>query len=272
MSVRYMIGTVAMVVSLSMLGVPTAAATYYGSPKFQQLWQASEAISTNFWGPLGTAREPQLEAYAEGQATQPCPPGQACAQVIRPGQRLVQYFDKGRMELNQPDATVTSGLLASNLVHGQIQIGDTAFVSKPVPAIPIAGDPDNPGPTYAQLNAKSRELLDPAPQQTGATTQATLSAAGEITVSTVPASAPATFTVFDDTTKHNVPKAFADYRAKVNLLNVGFAVSEPFYANVKVGGTPKDVMIQVFERRVLTYTADNPDAFKVEMGNIGQHY
>jgi hypothetical protein len=32
------------------------------------------------------------------------------------------------------------------------------------------------------------------------------------------------------------------------------------------------VMVQVFERRVLTYTADNPPAFQVEMGNIGQHY
>ena len=31
-------------------------------------------------------------------------------------------------------------------------------------------------------------------------------------------------------------------------------------------------MIQIFERRVLTYTASNPAAFKVEMGNIGQHY
>ena len=31
-------------------------------------------------------------------------------------------------------------------------------------------------------------------------------------------------------------------------------------------------LIQLFERRVLTYTPSNPDAFKVEMGNIGQHY
>lgn len=31
-------------------------------------------------------------------------------------------------------------------------------------------------------------------------------------------------------------------------------------------------MVQVFERCVLTYTADNPPAFQVEMGNIGVHY
>jgi hypothetical protein len=39
-----------------------------------------------------------------------------------------------------------------------------------------------------------------------------------------------------------------------------------------VAGQQKNVLIQIFERRVLTYTADNPDPFKVEMGNIGRHY
>ena len=32
------------------------------------------------------------------------------------------------------------------------------------------------------------------------------------------------------------------------------------------------MLIQAFERRVLTYTPSNPPAFQVEMGNIGQHY
>lgn len=30
--------------------------------------------------------------------------------------------------------------------------------------------------------------------------------------------------------------------------------------------------MQGFERRVLTYTPSNPTAFRVEFGNIGQHY
>ena len=77
---------------------------------------------------------------------------------------------------------------------------------------------------------------------------------------------------YDDATKHNVPKAFADYRAKAGLATIGFAISEPFFATVKVAGAQKQVMVQVFERRVLTYTATNPAAFQVEMGNIGRHY
>ncbi len=34
----------------------------------------------------------------------------------------------------------------------------------------------------------------------------------------------------------------------------------------------RQVVVQVFERRVLTYNVANADAFKVEMGNIGEHY
>ena len=30
--------------------------------------------------------------------------------------------------------------------------------------------------------------------------------------------------------------------------------------------------MQIFERRVLTYTAANTPSFQVEMGNVGQHY
>ncbi len=39
-----------------------------------------------------------------------------------------------------------------------------------------------------------------------------------------------------------------------------------------VGGVEKWVLAQLFERRVLTYTPDNPQGWHVEMGNVGQHY
>src|SRR6185295_11093618 len=41
---------------------------------------------------------------------------------------------------------------------------------------------------------------------------------------------------------------------------------------VRIGGQPHDVLIQAFQRRVLTYVPDNPAAWRVQMGNIGQHY
>jgi hypothetical protein len=252
---------------------PLQAATYYGSPLFEQAWRAAESATPNFWGPLSTAHDPQLEQYTGGQATQPCPSGNACAQVIQEGKRLVQYFDKGRMELTQPGMPVTSGLLASDLVHGRIQIGDSAFQSKPSPAIAIAGDADNAGPTYAAVGASTALLADTASTEGD---QVTLSMSPNGTVGKY--SGPffndpyAVMSHPDDVTHHNKPKAFCDFRAVVGLAAIGYAITEPFWTTVKVGGQQKEVLVQVFERRVLTYTPTNASAYKVEFGNIGQHY
>jgi hypothetical protein len=246
-------GSCALLLSL-FHGVGTEAASAFASPAFRQQWQQGEAVSTNFWGPLATAHDGQQEPYKDA-------PG---------GTRLVQYFDKGRMELT--GASVTNGLLATELVTGRMQTGDTTFESRPPPAIPIAGDPDNPGPTYAALASNAKALFDAAPARTGNATQSVVSAAGSISVGTTSPTGAAIFTAYDATTKHNVPQAFSDYRVRAGLPTIGYAISEPFFATVKIAGTQRQVMIQVFERRVLTYTATNPAAFQVEMGNVGQHY
>ncbi len=139
--------------------------------------------------------------------------------------------------------------------------------------IPIAGDADNAGPTYAAFGTTAATLLAITPAQTGMNVTTMVAANGTVTPgAATPGSGPTALSVYDSVTQHNVPAAFGAYRDKVGLLTIGYAKSEPFLATVKVGGAPKQVMVQVFERRVLTYTADNPDPFKVEMGNIGQHY
>lgn len=232
----------------------TAAASLFASPAFQQQWQRGETLTPNFWGPLGTAHDGQQEPYKEAPH----------------GQRLVQYFDKGRMELT--NGTVTNGLLATEMITGQVQTGDRTFENRPSPAIPIAGDPDNSGPTYAALGSKAKSLLDAAPAQVGNGTHLVVSADGDITSSNTNVVSPVTFILYDDATKHNVPKAFADYRATAGLQTIGYARSEPFFTAVRIAGTPRQVMVQVFERRVLTYTATNPAGFQVEMGNVGRHY
>jgi hypothetical protein len=239
---------------ISVAGMATLqAASTYADPQFKTQWDQGEAITPNFWGPLNTAKDGQQEDYKEAG-----------------GKRLVQYFDKGRMELT--NGKVTNGLLATEIIKGQIQTGDATFTPQAPPAIPIAGDPDNPGPTYAGLATKAVSLLAASTSKVGNPVAATVSAAGDVTNPTAAATPETTISAFDDITKHNVPTVFADYRSKAGLQTIGLAISEPFLATVKVAGTQKPVMIQVFERRVLTYTASNPDAFKVEMGNIGQHY
>ena len=82
-------------------GASAGAAAAFASPAFQQQWQQGEAITANFWGPLA----PRTMGSRSRTRTAPG------------GQRLVQYFDKGRMELT--GAAVTNGLLATELVTGQ---------------------------------------------------------------------------------------------------------------------------------------------------------
>jgi hypothetical protein len=245
------------------VAAPASAAAGFASPLFQTKWQTDEAVTTNFWGPLQNARDGQSEPYVEGNYN-----GTA-------GQRLVQYFDKGRMELTNPaNGTVTSGLLATELITGKLQAGDNTFQQLQPAAIPIAGDPDNIGPTYASISANATTLEAAATSTPGVAVPRSLGPTGTLgTYTGAYASDPqANIATFDATTMHNVPAAFLNFRNKVNLLNIGFAISEPFWSTVKVGGTQKDVLVQAFERRVLTYTPTNNDPFKVEFGNIGQHY
>ncbi len=79
-------------------------------------------------------------------------------------------------------------------------------------------------------------------------------------------------TDYDDVTGHNVLRQFTHYRGQVGFTTIGYARSEPAAAFFTVGGVKCVIAFQVFERRVLTFTPDNPTAFQVEMGNIGQHY
>ncbi len=247
--------TATFVLLISLVGMASIqAASSYADPQFKTQWDQGEAITPNFWGPLANAKDGQDEPYKEATG----------------GTRKVQYFDKGRMELT--NGKVTNGLLASEIVKGQIQTGDAAFQGQPPPAIAIAGDPTNTVPTYATLATKAVSLLGVAQSKASSNVTATISATGDVTAGTPPAAPETTISAFDTDTKHNVPKVFADYRGKAGVPTIGLAISEPFRASVKVAGKQTDVMIQVFERRVLTYTASNPDAFKVEMGNIGQHY
>jgi len=236
--------------------LPVSAAASFADPGFQSQWRQGEAFAPNFWGPLATAKDGQNEPYKEATS----------------GQRLVQYFDKGRMELT--NGAVTYGLLAAEMVKGQVQTGNASFQARPAPAIPIAGDADNAGPTYATIGGNGGILLAETPSFEGDQTPRFLSATGVLgTYSGAYFNDYSAVGSHPDTvTHHNIPKAFCDFRALVGIDRIGRAITEPFWSSVKVGGQQKDVLIQVFERRVLTYTPTNPDAYKVEFANIGAHY
>jgi hypothetical protein len=75
---------------------------------------------------------------------------------------------------------------------------------------------------------------------------------------------------------HNVPLAFWSYLSALPVpwqTTMGYPLTEAFWVQVTVNNVPATwVLVQPFERRVLSYTPSNPSGFQVEMGNIGQHY
>jgi len=221
-------------------------------------------------GPISTAR---YEPFAQGVH----------------GQRVVQYFDKSRMEINDPHADpggpwyVTNGLLPIELITGRMQTGLNRFDQRPPAAITAIGDPGTAFPTYADL-AHVYKRSDPG--QPGMPATALLMPDG-VDQFTGLMTDTATF-LQQGPNGYLLPQAFASFLRQSGpvsdhgvltagqlydpLFVFGLPVTAAYWAQVSVGGRRQFVLFQVFERRVLTYTPAHPPAFRVEMGNVGQHY
>ncbi len=235
---------------------------------------AGEATRSWLWGPGPFMSQP--EQYQEGVESS----------------RPVQYFDKGRMELTRPDTrAVTLGLLVYEMISGQLQLGDTAFIpAKDGPATTnVVGDPGN-WLTYARLKPYASLNLDKrAEDRTGQTLDEQLTENDGIQPATGRAGQQ-TAGYYDNVLGHNIAKVFWDYINQPGLVydpdfggylggqpvswlkDVGYPLTEPYWVNQRVAGVDKDVLVQAFQRRTLTFTPDNPPDYRVEMGNVGRHY
>src|SRR5688500_3798437 len=142
---------------------PVGQATF-AHPAFARMWGRTDTLVASgtvkrsyYWGPKPLSG-PIAEAYAEGAG----------------GKHLVQYFDKGRMEVNAPGADpnnpfyVTPGRLTMELVTGQIQVGNDKYITHYQANIPVAGDTDDPTtPTYATFLNISPGVAQFADDNTG---------------------------------------------------------------------------------------------------------
>jgi hypothetical protein len=259
-----------------------AADPSFPDPAFQKVWNRTDkpiadgvVSRTWLWGPNIIAAT--VEPYAES-------PG---------GLRLVLYFDKTRMEITYPDGDqsspyyVTNGLLAKELMSGDLQTGDNSFQSRGAAQVGVAGDPDDSqGPTYATLG----KLLSPVQAANKTSISDTVDRSGNVGNDPALANYKVNATHFIADTGHNLADPFWDFLNSTGTVYndqnrpqnaplfsptfyaTGFPVTEPYWAKVKVAGQVKDVLVQGFERRVLTYTPGNDPAYRVEMGNVGQHY
>ena len=246
---------------------------------FNRVWASTDLVVQGgatsrswLWGPAPykTTREP----YAQS-------PG---------GQRLVEYYDKSRMEINDPNRDrndlyfVTNGLLPIELMTGRLKTGDapTEYQQREPADVPVAGDPaaaNAEAPTYQSLGSVATVDVDTAPRRAaaavGSVLAATLNKAGQVGQDQGLSRHNVRVGSYSEALGHNVADVFGRYMSGLSidpLFAMGHPISEPYWAKVRVGGVEKDVLMQAFERRVLTYTPTNAEAFQVEMGNVGQHY
>ncbi len=265
----------------------TATANGFADPAFQTTWNRTDSLVASgavkrswYWGPTPSSGALQ-EDYAEAKDGS--------------GKRLVQYFDKSRMELNDPKGDksskfyVTNGLLTQELISGRMQVGNDKFMDKQAADIPLASDSDDrTAPTYASF----KNLLGQVSDNTGDNAITTIRKDGRTGIDATKSSdALGKYVHFDETTRHNIPAAFWTFlnskgpvvengttKQDVQLSDPwnyasGLPISEPYWAKVKIAGQANtDVLIQAFERRVITYVPSAPEGFKVQVGNIGQHY
>lgn len=263
----------------------------FADPAFYKVWYRTDwpvlmgkVKRSYFWGP-GAVSDGLMEPYAQGLG----------------GNHLVQYLDKSRMEINNPNGNrndkfyVTNGLLTTELISGNMQTGDNSFVLRWPADIPLASDMDDmSAPTYASFR--------------GAITRTDANAVGKVVISLISKQGSLDFVhggapymaydrhnvknaYYENVTKHNIPDVFWSFlntsgpvmndngqqvTARLNdpyFYATGYPIADAYWASVKIEGkVGVDVLIQPYQRRVLTYVPSAPEGFKVQMGNIGQHY
>ncbi|HET8626802.1 MAG TPA: fibronectin type III domain-containing protein [Thermomicrobiales bacterium] len=251
----------------------------FADPAFQKVWERydrpvyyGDAVRSYTWG--AAISQALTEPYQEGPS----------------GQHTVQYFEKSRMEINNPSGDrndpffVTQGLLAEDMIYGRIQVGNNSFQPAAPAQIPFGDVGDTTGPTYASLSG----LIHAQPVPAGEPITATINRAGQVGT-TADSKGVTSVGVVPGGTNHSIASIFYTYLVQSGVVyengqNVtaplynptfyvtGLPITEAYWATVTAAGQPTLVLIQCFERRCLTYTPSNPQGFQVEQANTGLQY
>jgi hypothetical protein len=261
----------------------TSAATANGmpiDPAITAIWEATDGPVASgeeargwLWGPVATARAVESD------------PGSPA------GVRTMVYYDKARLDVSDPEADPDSvwyasgALLVQEMIAGRMQLGGGREALKPAPEIAVAGDLEQTRPvsyaTLGPLASVAGKSLTGAPvavaeSRVGQPIRALLTGSGEVFPELVAEST--VFTgAYDAVTGHNIASPFSDWAAsqagdQPAVWLLGRPLTEPYWVDATVAGTPKRVLFQAFERRILTYTPDIPEDWRVESANVGQHY
>jgi len=268
-----------------------AQSTSFADSAFQTVWQRTDqlvaqgAVSRTWvWGP--TPSHSLQEPFKEGPN----------------GTHLVQYFDKARMEINNPGGNpadpyyVSNGLLVTEMISGKVQTGVNSYNFTSASDQRIAGDDGSDSPSYSALQGMASVGLP------GEDNRAQRYATGSdllavymnraCNVASIGAGQPVPQVIksagYVEETGHNIADVFMSYFNSVgpviengSVVNdtivdwvsaFGFPITEPYWTTIRVSGQDRMILFQAFQRRIVTYSPNNPDGWKVEMGNVGVQY
>ena len=233
------------------------------------------------WGPRALVT--RYEAWAESPS----------------GTRLVQYWDKARMEISNPAADpsgsgyVSNGRLVYEMVGGLIQTGANRFDNHPPAGIPVAGDDRSANPEAPAYGAfRGAASILPGESQwvdrTGQPILTWIDYRGVVNREAYLGGYGVKYGQYVPQTHHNVADVFWTFLNQQGIVYqggayvtaglfdwvhvTGYPIAEPYWITARVGGRPYAVLVQLFERRTLTYTPLESPAYQVQMGNVGQHY
>ncbi len=209
--------------------------------------------------------------------------------------RQVQYFDKGRMEfttVRDPEHfgsfSVASGAIVREMITGEIDLGGGATDSRGSAATSVAGDSeDTSGPLYSSFF----NLLWSEPLPSGATITQTIARDGTTGDNPDLAKYNVTAAHLVDLPglRHQIAAPFWDYMNSSGVIwengdvvegrlfedpsqIIGLPLTEAYWARVLVDEVMRDVLIQPFERRILTFIPEWGPTWALSTANSGEHY
>ncbi|MEI2617896.1 MAG: hypothetical protein V9F06_09730 [Thermomicrobiales bacterium] len=258
---RILLLAVGVVVAVSLMPIQSTQPSTFADPAFTRYFQRTGTQGRALlWGqgPIVSIVEPFTGA-----------PG---------NRRLVEYFERGRMELateaEDGASRVTVGLLVREMATGNVQVGYDAFVQVAPAAVPIfSAMPGLPADqvTYANFADDARSHTA---DRTGAEVDAWMTSSGA-TEQIGPERV--ILGRYDPQTGHNVPAitdgwlAAAPLGALSPLEAVGRPISEPYWIDSGKGPIGLS-LVQLFERRAIVYTPGLPEGERFTVTSAGRHY
>lgn len=247
---------------VSLLPVRQTDSPPFASPLFQHIWVGDAAAATrivDLWGgePLAWRVEPYSGAPND--------------------RRVVQYFDRGRMEVESGSSQVTIGKLVQELVQGEIDLGSGIIRSRDVPDLPIdSGALDQQIPTYRTLAQLTIDADSPVVRNIGGRVTEWIDRTGRTERPSTPVMV--FRSEYVEETGVHLPDVFDELFQRPEFQNerwvdvFGMPISEPFWAEYRRKDESHASLIQVFERRILIYSPGLDEANQFTVASSGRHY